>query len=201
MHDLVHDLATRLSRTESTMLTSSEENIGEKVHHLSFDLKNSSRQLPIFMVKGMRIRTVLSISVGIGMGKLTCDVLISNLNYLRTLDLSKLNLCAVPHLIGELKHLRYLDLPRNINIEFLPNSIAKLLNLWVLKLCGCQSLKELPWAIKKLVNLRHLDITRCFELTHMPNRLGHLTSLEILPWFVVRQEGFKASSCYWHKKK
>ena len=35
----------------------------------------------------------------------------------------------------------------------------------------------------------------------MPLGLGHLTSLEILTWFVVRQEDLKASSCNWHKKK
>ena len=55
MHDLMHDLATLVSGTESTMLTSSKANIGEKVRQLSFDLEDSSRQLPILMVKGMRI--------------------------------------------------------------------------------------------------------------------------------------------------
>ena len=120
MHDLMHDLATLEAGTKSTILTLSEEHIVEKSRHLSFDLKNSLRQLPIHIVKGMRIRTVLTISVGIGLGKLTCDVLISNLNYLCTLDLSKLDLCVVPYLIGELKHLRYLGLSENINIELLP---------------------------------------------------------------------------------
>ena len=149
----------------------------------------------------MRIRTVLTINVGIGLGKLTCDVLISNLNYLRMLDLSKLDLCVVLHLIGELKHLRYLDLSRNINIKLLPNSITKLLNLQTLKLSDCHSLKELPMGIKKLVNLKHLDVICCFELTHMPLGLGNLTCLEILTQFVVCQEGFKDSFGSWYKKK
>ena len=117
MHNLMHDLATLVAGTKSTMLTLSKENIGEKVCHLSFDLEDSSRKLPILMVKGMRIRTVLALSVGIELGKFTCDALVSSLNYLRTLDLSKLDLSVVSHSIGELKHLRYLDLSKNKDIE------------------------------------------------------------------------------------
>ena len=183
------------------MLTSSREYNGKKVRHVSFDLEDSFRKLSIFNVKGMKIRTILIASVGGKLRNLTCNTLVSNLNYLRTLDLSELNLRVVPHSIGELKHLRYLDLSKNRNIEFLPNSITKLLNLLILKLSGCYSLKELPWDLKKLVYLRHLDISCCLKLTHMPLGLGHLTSLEILTDFVVRQEDLKASSFNWHKKK
>jgi adenylate kinase family enzyme len=192
MHYLMHDLATLVGGKESTMLNPSGKNIGEKVRHVSFYLVDSLSQFPIPMLKGKKIRTILSSSVGGSLGSLTCDTLVSNLNYLRTLDLSNLKLRVVPHSIGELKHLRYLDLSKNEDIKILPNSITKLLNLQTLTLSDCESLRELPKDIKKLVNLRHLYITNCYGLTHMPLGLGHLTSLEILTWFVVSQEGFNA---------
>ncbi|XP_065632517.1 putative disease resistance protein RGA4 isoform X1 [Quercus suber] len=201
MHDLMHDLATLVAGMESTMLTSSEEYNGKKVRHVSFDFENSLRKTSIFKVEGMKIRTILIASVGGKLGNLTCDALVSNLNYLRTLDLSELNLCVVPHSIGELKHLRYLDLSKNKNIVFLPISITKLLNLLTLKLSGCHSLKELPWGLEKLVNLRHLDFSNCNKMMHMPLGLGHLISLEILPLFSARQEGLKATPSSWFKKK
>ena len=144
MHDLMHDLASLVSGMENVILNSSGENVIEKVHHVSFDLVDSSRQFSIPMSDKKKIRIVLATSVGGKLGKLTCDALISNLNYLQTLDLSDLDLRVVPHSIGELKHLRYLDLSRNQHIEFLPNSITKLLNLLTLKLNNCVSLKELP---------------------------------------------------------
>ena len=144
MHDLMHDLAILVSGTESAILNSSEENVIEKVHHVSFDLVDSSRQFSILLPNKRKIRTILAASVGGTLGNLTCDAFISNFNYLRTLDLSELKIYVVPHSIGELKHLRYLDLSKNKNIEFLPNSITKLLNLLILKLSGCYRLKELP---------------------------------------------------------
>jgi Leucine-rich repeat (LRR) protein len=97
----------------------------------------------------------------------------------------------VLHSIGELKHLRYLDLSANSSIPILPNSITNLLNLQTLKMNSCLELRELPRDIKNLFNLKHLDLSDSDKLTHMFFGLRHLISLKTLPVFVVSKEGFK----------
>ncbi|KAK4551366.1 hypothetical protein RGQ29_032388 [Quercus rubra] len=196
MHDLMHDLASLVSGTESAILNSSGENDIEKVRHVSFELMDSSMQFSIPMPNGRKIHTVLVSNVRGDLSNLNCDAFISNFVYLRALNLSNLGLLVVPHSIGKLKHLRYLDLSRNYDIKILPNSITKMLNLQTLILQFCRLLRELPKGIKNLVNLRFLDITGCSnELTKMPLEIEHLTSLEtILPGVVVRKEGSGAKS-------
>ncbi|XP_075643226.1 putative disease resistance protein RGA1 [Castanea sativa] len=210
MHDLMHDLATLVSGSESAILNLSGANDIEKVRHVSFNLDesfirvDSSMQFSIPMSNRRKIHTVLVFGVWRRyLGNLTCDALISNFKHLRALDLSNLRLLVVPPSIGKLKHLRYLDLSANNEIKILPNSITKMLNLQTLILQYCRSLKELPRGIQKLVNLRFLDVTGCsYELTKMPLEIEHLTYLEtILPGVVVRKEGSGASCSGSYKKK
>ena len=187
----MHDLAGLVSGSESAILNSSGENDIEKLRHVSFNLVDLSMQFSIAMCNGRKIHTILVSSVGGNLGNLTCDVLISNFTYLRTLDLSYLGLHVVPRSIGKLKHLRYLDLSRNYEIKNLPNSITKMLNLQTLILRNCDSLRELPKGIKKLVNLRFLDITNCRQLINMPLEIGHHTYLEtILPFCCCKKGKF-----------
>ena len=186
MHD---DLATSVAGMKSTVLHSKGENIGENVRHVTFNLVDSTMQFPIHMLKGKRMQIVLGYSIEGILHGLTCDVLVSNHKYLRTLDLWHLSLHTMPSSIGKLKHLRYLDVSENQYIKILPNSTVMLLNLK-----NCLSLRELPKDTKNLVNLRHLNITGCIKLTYMPHGLGNLTSLEILPCFLVKKGGFKARS-------
>ena len=110
-----------MSGTESVRLNSSGENVIENVCHVSFNLLDSSRKFTIPMPNGRKIHTVLAFSVWGNLVNLNCDAFISNFKYLRTLDLSYIGLHVVPHSIGKLKHLRYLDLFGNYNIEILPN--------------------------------------------------------------------------------
>ncbi|KAL0007250.1 hypothetical protein SO802_008752 [Lithocarpus litseifolius] len=199
MHDLMHDLAGLVSGSESAILNSRGENDIEKVRHVSFNFVDSSMQFSIPKLNGRKMHTFLASSVGENLDNLTCDALISNFKYLRTLDLSYLGLRVVPRSIGKLKHLRYLDLSGNDEIKILPNSITKMLNLQTLLLRDCWLLRELPKGIKKLVNLRFLDITSCSTLINEPSFLDHSCTLleirhhtyleTILPGVVVRMEG------------
>ncbi|MBA0664314.1 hypothetical protein Goklo_004345 [Gossypium klotzschianum] len=59
----------------------------------------------------------------------TCSALISNFKYLRNSDLSSLAIKKLLHSIGELKHLRDLDLSGNRDIRKLPGSLCRLQNL------------------------------------------------------------------------
>ena len=59
IHDLMHDLAIFVAGTECTVLHSTEENIGENVRHVSFNLLDLSTQFPIVNFEGKRIRMVL----------------------------------------------------------------------------------------------------------------------------------------------
>ncbi|RYR71505.1 hypothetical protein Ahy_A02g005759 [Arachis hypogaea] len=105
------------------------------------------------------------------------------LKYLRALSFHGFPLESVPDSIGELIHLRYLDLSKT-NIVTLPESLGNLYNLQTLKLYSCYNLKMLPVGMKGLVNLRHLDI-RGTQLHEMPKGMSKLKNLQFLSDYVV----------------
>ncbi|KAL4393779.1 hypothetical protein AHAS_Ahas02G0086100 [Arachis hypogaea] len=111
----------------------------------------------------------------------TCEIL-SKCKYLRVLSLRKLD--EVPNLIGELIHLRYLNLSWTDDIKTLPESLCNLCNLQILKLYQCSELTTLPSGLHNLVNLRHLDI-RGTSLEEMPRKMSKLNQLHVLSSFVV----------------
>ena len=197
MHDLVHDLALTISRSECTLVDSNAKNVEEKSCHLSCTFKNDSffEENLNSLVKAKKMRTFLLTSNILNhqvLEESALKTLISTFRYLRALDLHGLKIKTLPNIIGKLMHLKYLDLSYN-DIEVLPGSITRLVNLHTLKLDQCQKLKKLPIDIQKLVSLKHLDINLCSNLTHMPYGFGQLTSLQTLSFFVVSKDPIGSS--------
>ncbi|XP_050259698.1 putative disease resistance protein RGA4 [Quercus robur] len=199
MHDLIHDLAQYVLKTDCILVDTKAKNVKEKGRHLSFPFYNVSffEENLSTLVKANKIRSFIfaynKFEYDEGtIEESTFKKLISTFRYLRALDLHGLNMKMLPNTIGTLMHLKYLDLSSN-HIEVFPSSITKLVNLETLKLCQCTKLRELPVRIQKMVSLKHLDLRGCWKLTHMPRGLGQLTSLQTLDLFVV-SEGPVASS-------
>ena len=188
MHDLMHDLATFLGGEFYFRANElgKETKIDRKTRHLSFSrFSGPISDIEVFEPAKF-LRTFLQINYKESPfnNEKAPRIIVSMLKYLRVLKFgdyrSKL---ALPDSIGELIHLRYLNLTRT-SIAMLPESLCNLYNLQTLRLDSCFSLTKLPRDMQNLVNLRHLQIDK-IPIREMPKRMGKLNQLQRLDFYSV----------------
>ncbi|XP_028053158.1 putative disease resistance protein RGA1 [Camellia sinensis] len=181
MPEIVHDLAVLMANEEcSSTANYGSGSISEKVKHVPFRDSNCSREEEVTksLFELVNLRTIFLSFQGVGANDTGfVDRCISNFKYLHVLDLSNSCFQVLPHSIGNLKHLRFLDLSGNANIDTLPNAICKLYHLETLRIWYCIKIRELPKNIGNLISLRHLYLTT--QQSCLPEKeIQRLTSLQ-----------------------
>uniref|UniRef100_A0A6N2NLT2 Disease resistance protein RGA3 n=1 Tax=Salix viminalis TaxID=40686 RepID=A0A6N2NLT2_SALVM len=173
MHDLVHDLALQVSKSE-TFIVEAGSAIDGASHIRHLNLISHGDVESIFQaVDDRKLRTVFS--------KVDVFDRPRNFKRLRTLKLQRYIITELPDSICKQRHLRYLDVSRT-NIKAFPESITKLYHLETLRFTDCSSLKKLPKKMRNLVSLRHLHFN---DPELVPAEVRFLTRLQTLPVFVV----------------
>ncbi|CAL8107100.1 unnamed protein product [Prunus armeniaca] len=182
MHDIVHDFVQFLTKNECLIMdhtecaTSESKLLGDKVRHLTLRYFLDG-PLAISSNNCQKLRTLATFDSRIT----TIDSnLILQLKCLRTLNLSDNSIKELPEEIGELKHLKHIDLSFNHALEKLPDTICGLYNLSTLRLVMCSELKKLPENMGNLINLKHLYVDWCEDLKSLPKGIERLTSLQTL---------------------
>ncbi|KAG5539202.1 hypothetical protein RHGRI_019683 [Rhododendron griersonianum] len=202
MHDLINDLAQFVAGRICLRLGENPENNEDdknitKARHSSymrgyldgikrFEAFRKAKNVRSFLPFGLRDRDANKYPTS----SLTSDVplhLLPGLKRLRVLSLRRYGIYELPGSIGDLKHVRFLDLSCAL-IATLPESISTLYNLQTLILRDCKNLSKLPATTSNLINLRHLDVTGADSLQEMPPKIGELTCLQTLSNFIVSQD-------------
>ncbi|TYI91673.1 hypothetical protein E1A91_D02G009900v1 [Gossypium mustelinum] len=177
MHDLVHDLALSVSKFETLIFQENSISITDEVSHIRhLSIGYDGESLPIILTAvAPKLHSLFS----------EIDVfkkLSRTFTSLRVLKFSGADyILELPASLGELKHLRYMDISKT-SIKVLPQSITKLYMLQTLRFMGCREI-AFPDGLRNLISLKHIHFD---QQSSQPIELRHLTSLQTLPMFFVR---------------
>ncbi|BFG13846.1 hypothetical protein CerSpe_001200 [Prunus speciosa] len=167
MHDLVHDLAELVSRSEM------EDKLENQ--HVAWDPSKSSE-------RNVEKRRSLFVN---GDQAFSNNTLLISFKALRVLNLFRADIEELPSSIGVLIHLRYLNVSRT-KIKELPKSICKLYNLQTLRMQNTWNLETFPKEMENLINLRHVYFNKNKPVPFGMGRLEHLRTIS--PWFTLDKE-------------
>ncbi|XP_059590786.1 putative disease resistance protein At3g14460 [Vitis vinifera] len=204
MHDLIHALAQHVSGDFCARVEDDDKlpKVLEKAHHILYFRSDYNRFVAFknfvpfknfeAVAKAKSLRTFLEVKPlefypSHTLSKRVFQDILPKMWYLHVLSLCAYKITYLPKSIGNLKHLRYLNLSSTM-IQKLPESVCCLCNLQTMILRKCSSLVELPSKMEKLINLRYLDISECGSLREMSSHgVGRLKSLQRLTHFLVGQ--------------
>ena len=190
MHNLVHDFAISISKSEILILEGDYVDNVSKVQPLF--VRSDGEKTPRTSFSGdsfIKMRTLIS-------KNLDFDDMLSNFKCLRVLQLFGHRIIGLPNSIEQLMHLRLLHI-LHAEITELPKSITKLYNLQTLRIEACPKFMELPEDLSNLINLRHISINNFCGITQrhrdgLLKNMGRLTCLQTLKFFYVGQnEGYR----------
>ena len=193
MPDLVNDLTQFASGEFCCKFEDGKlHGMSEKSRHFALSTKGLDGPEKFVALQELKsLRTFLPLSFSnpaqcSALSKMVSDLYLPILKHLRVLSFSGQAIRKLPDFLGELIHLRYLDLAHTL-IGELPSSTCSLYNLQTLLLSSCYNLTVLPENIGDLINLRHLDASET-NLAEMPVAFGRLKSLRVLTNFVVSKD-------------
>ncbi|GMI65032.1 hypothetical protein like AT3G14470 [Hibiscus trionum] len=181
MHDLLHDLALLVAKNECCLVNSFKQSIAPSIRHVCLINSDSSDQSASeFLNKLGHVRTLRFPYMGKGLtSSKSLDENCLRFQRLRVLDLFGSTFEVLPEWIGNLKHLRYLNLCDCRHIKKLPDSICELQNLLSLGFAGCDQIEELPKDMRNMTRLVFLSLTtKQRDLNGYG--LEHLKSLQFL---------------------